>query len=107
MLFTLLAIALSGLAIADEAWTTEDVELQRWPAGVEGSVVTRALDSGSQVQIVTEQGDQVRVYTSGSFGWISKALLSEEPPAPTEAEDADAPADEAAEDEGDLPFDER
>lgn len=108
MLLTLLAIALSGVAHADDAWTTEAVELQRWPAGVEGSVVTRPLDSGSQVQIVTEQGEMVRVYTSGSFGWMPKALLTDEPPAPTEETEGEPPEEtEDAEEEGDLPFDER
>ncbi|MCB9797990.1 MAG: hypothetical protein H6741_35380 [Alphaproteobacteria bacterium] len=113
MLLTLLALALSGVAHAEDAWTTEAVELQRWPAGTEGSVVVRSLDAGSQVVIVTELGEQVRVYTNGTHGWINKSLLTDEAPAPTdEADEADVaedetPAEEAEAAEDELPFDER
>ena len=56
----MLWIALLTAAHAEDAWTTRDVSLVRWPEAVlEAAPVTAEVSEGDKVVILLEDGDQV------------------------------------------------
>lgn len=89
MLWTVVMV--TGLAWADDAWTTREVELLRWPPAVmESAPKTATAAEGDKLTVVLEDGDMVRVLAGEHFGWVPADALSREAPAGAE--------DEAAED---------
>jgi hypothetical protein len=59
-------------------WTAAAVTLQRWP-GVEGS--SAAVEAGRRVEVILQDGDQVRVRSGTDFGWLPLAQVSATEPA--------------------------
>ena len=77
----MLWIALLTAAHAEDAWTTRDVSLVRWPEAVlEAAPVTAEVAEGDKVVILLEDGDQVRVRAGEAFGWVAADALTKESP---------------------------
>ncbi len=81
----------SGLALADEAWAARDVALLRWPPAVmEGAPKTAEVSAGARLEIVLDDGEQVRVLLGDDFGWVpADALSREAPEQPADSEDSE------------------
>ncbi len=77
-----LLLTLLSAALAEDAWTTAEVELIRWPAevGVVGNPVVTTLVEATKVEVVFRKEAQVRVRKGGDFGWVPAETLSTEPP---------------------------
>ncbi len=81
-------IALFGaLALADDAWLIQDVDLLRWPDPSESRevVVAEGL-TGDKVEILFRDTDLIRVRKGGDFGWVPASALTETAPEDTAAE---------------------
>ncbi len=86
----------SGLALADDAWAARDVALLRWPPAVmEGAPQTAEVSAGARLEIVLDDGDQVRVRVGEDFGWIPADALSREAPEQPPEQSPEQPADSA------------
>jgi len=88
----MLLIAMLTAVHAEDAWTTREVELLRWPESVlEAPPVTATAAEGDKLEIVLEDGAVVRVKKGTDFGWVPSDALTkdapegeEEPEEPTE-----------------------
>lgn len=80
--------AAASLLLAAPAWAQDPlperlsaaaaVEATRWPASVGGeNPVTIRLEKGVTVDILTQNGEQLRVRQGLSFGWVARDQLTE------------------------------
>jgi hypothetical protein len=83
MIATLL-LALMTTAAAEDAWTTQAVELTRWPTEVGDAANPKIVDlvEGVRVEIVFRKADQIRVRKGGDFGWLPPEAITTESPLP-------------------------
>ncbi len=84
---SILALALlpPASALAEQAWTTGELEAKRWP---DAELVSLTLEAGEQVTVVYKAEGLVRVRKGTSFGWVPEAALTDQDPNPA------APADD-------------
>ncbi len=82
-MITTLLLALMTTVAAEDAWTTQAVELTRWPAEVGETANPKVVDlvEGVKVEIVFRKTDQIRVRKGGDFGWLPPEAITTESPA--------------------------
>ena len=75
-------LLLSSLALAEDAWTVEAVDLVRWPGVSDDNPVVDQVRPDEKVEVLFRDGERVRVRTGGDFGWCDAAQLTDVSPAP-------------------------
>ncbi len=75
-------LLLTSLAMAEDAWTTQEVDLVRWPGATDDNPVVDHVGLDEKVEIVFRDGERVRVRTGGYFGWCDAAALTDVSPLP-------------------------
>jgi hypothetical protein len=62
---------------ADVMWMTEDAQAKRF---VGEEVVGPFFAMGTRLEVLTREGEWVRVRKAADYGWVESKLLSEEEP---------------------------
>ncbi len=86
-------------APAAHVWVREDVPLKRWP---DADTTVATLEAGTEVEVVVDDGELLRVRRGTDFGWIPAAVASREP---VQVGEADQPGDAAQPGGADQPGD--
>lgn len=76
-----LIVLLSGVAMAEDLWTTDAVAMKRWPGAAVDNPVVKNVPEGTTVEVVLRDGDLVRVRVGGDLGWVAADMLTDEAPA--------------------------
>ena len=84
-----LTLNLEADASTKTMYVLEDTESKRFPDAEQAG---KSFIAGDRVQVVSKTADMVRVMKGNTFGWVPRAVLSEEAPAPEPVVEA-APAE--------------
>ncbi len=81
--------------VASTATLTRDVTLVRWP---DGDAAVTSLPAGTEVEVVMQEGDKIRVRKDLDFGWVAADAVGTQAPAalPDSAASGDAASGDAA-----------
>lgn len=71
---------LIGLVSAEDNWTTEAVELFRWPGSTDDNPIVATVEADTKVEVLYVEGDRNRVRAGQDLGWTDAVLLTEEAP---------------------------
>ncbi len=75
-------LLLCSLALAEDAWTTQELDLVRWPGASDDNPVVDHVAAQARVEVVYRDGERVRVRSGGDFGWCDAASLTDTSPLP-------------------------
>lgn len=64
-------------ALAEDRWTTEDIQAVRWP---DSQVVTVKVAANKKVEVLVVDGTLARVRDGADFGWVDVSKLTTTPP---------------------------
>jgi NAD(P)H-hydrate repair Nnr-like enzyme with NAD(P)H-hydrate epimerase domain len=74
-------LAASGLAHAgDVPRTAFAAAVAKGTRFADSTVISVDIPAGSEVEVVAESGDMVRVWFRTSFGWVAASMLSDQAP---------------------------
>ena len=75
-----------GTAFADElprtGWTAAQVSATRW---ADSGIVSLDLAPGTEVEVVAEVGDKLRIRSKTSFGWVEASMVTDQAPVSAES----------------------
>ncbi|HJN78290.1 MAG TPA: hypothetical protein QGF58_30535 [Myxococcota bacterium] len=73
-------MTLIALCLAEDAWTTEEAELLRWPGAAEDNPIVATVASEVKVEVLFREDERVRIRSGQDFGWVDATALSDEGP---------------------------
>ena len=78
---SLLCVALTGTALAETIWASEDTSVRRWHDNADVSSGT--VETGARLEVVYREEGWIRVRLPGhnaGFGWIAEAKVTTQSP---------------------------